>query len=101
MALAAGGDCPTAFDSDDCDVGGTSVCEVITLGSEQTILCDLSAAGGDSAATVVRDHNGTNRYSAWGSYGNTTTKFCCAYDGSVVGFSGGTVLTARPDACPE
>lgn len=87
MALAAGGDCPSAFDSDDCDVGGTTVCYVVTIGSETQMLCDLSAAGGDSVATVVRDYNGGNRYSGWGSYGNTTTKFCCAYSSDVLGFS--------------
>lgn len=82
MALAAGGDCPAAFDSDDCDVGGLTVCT--SDGAEME--CDLRAAGGSSATTVVTGYNGAARFSAWGAYGDPSVTFCCAYT-VIAGFS--------------
>lgn len=85
-AWAGGGDCPAAFDSDDCVVGSVTVC-TSTVAAPHTILeCNFEATTA-STATMVRGYNGSSRYSAWGTYGDTSTKFCCAYNEPIAGFT--------------
>jgi hypothetical protein len=83
-AHASGGACPAAFDTADCDVGGTDVCTSTADPTGDTLYCDLQLAPSDSTATLVEGYSGGGKYAAWGWYG--TTKYCCQYTSSVVGY---------------
>lgn len=86
-AWAAGGDCPTAFDSYDCAVDSADVCYAGATGSDQWYARSAQSTDEGATITVVTDYvgGGTGRYSAWGWVSGE--RFCCGTAPPIAGFS--------------